>query len=134
MLYVICLKISNRNIRYVHNRSLSLFKSAIKSTETEKLYMYYLDEFLRYIKIKNYDDVISLGSKKIQTHLEDWVMHLANKGLTASTIRGKLSNPNNHPTVRSLPEPYPGFNKKHGVIEDNYVIDPKYFINLSDLS
>jgi len=75
----------------VPERSLTLFTSAIKSPTTEKLYIYYLNEFLRFVKIKNHDDVLKLGSEKIQTFLENWVMHLAEKGLKASTIRGKIS-------------------------------------------
>ena len=46
---------------------------------------------MRFIKIENYDDVPKLGSEKIQNHLEDWVMHLTERGLKAHTIRGKLS-------------------------------------------
>ncbi len=53
--------------------------------------MYSLDEFMQFIKAKNYDDVPKLDTNTIQAHLENWVMHLAQKGLKASSIRGKLS-------------------------------------------
>ena len=72
-------------------RSLTIFESAIKSPESRKIYMYSLNEFMEFIKIKDYDDVPKLDSEKIQTHLENWVMHLAKKGLKGHTIRGKLS-------------------------------------------
>lgn len=75
----------------MHNRSLTIFESAIKSPESRKIYMYSLNEFMEFIKIKDYDDVPKLDSETIQTHLENWVMHLAKKGLKAHTIRGKLS-------------------------------------------
>ena len=72
-------------------RSLTLFESAIKSPESRKIYMYSLNEFMKFIKIKNYDKVPKLNSKTIQTHLENWVLHLRDKGLKSHTIRGKLS-------------------------------------------
>lgn len=73
------------------DRSLTLFDSAIKSPESKKIYTYSLNEFMKFIKIKNYDDVTKLGSEKIQNFLENWVMNLAEKGLKAHTIRGKLA-------------------------------------------
>ncbi|MGY5146516.1 MAG: tyrosine-type recombinase/integrase [Candidatus Nitrosopumilus sp. bin_7KS] len=72
-------------------RSLTLYESAIKSPETLKIYMYSLNEFMEFIKIKDFDAIPKLGIDTIQTHLENWVMHLADKGLKSSSIRGKLS-------------------------------------------
>jgi len=45
---------------------------------------------MRFAKIKNYDDIPKLKTKKIQTLLENWVMYLAEKGLKAQSIRGKI--------------------------------------------
>jgi len=75
----------------MHNRSLTIFESAIKSPASRKIYMYSLNEFMGFIKIKDYDDVPKLDSETIQTHLENWVLHLRDKGLKSHTIRGKLS-------------------------------------------
>jgi len=73
------------------NRSLSLYRSAIKSPESFKIYKYSLDEFMRFIKIQDYDAVTQLDTRTIQAHLEDWIMHLTQKGLKSSSIKGKLS-------------------------------------------
>ncbi len=73
------------------NRTLNLYESAIKSPATKKIYMYSLNEFMEFIKIDDYDDVPKLDSEIIQTHLENWVMHLSDKGLKSNSIRGKLS-------------------------------------------
>lgn len=45
---------------------------------------------MRFAKIKNYDDIPKLRTKKIQTLLENWVMHLSDKGLKAQSIKGKI--------------------------------------------
>jgi site-specific recombinase XerD len=72
-------------------RSLTLYESAIKSPETLKIYMYSLNEFMEFIKIKGHDEITQLDTDTIQTHLENWVMHLSDKGLKSNSIRGKLS-------------------------------------------
>jgi len=75
----------------VPERSLTLYESAIKSSETLKIYMYSLNEFMEFIKIKDFDKVTKLDTDTIQTHLENWVMRLDDKGLKSNSIRGKLS-------------------------------------------
>lgn len=72
------------------SRSFRLFDSAIKSEDTRSIYNYSLSEFMRFAKIKNYDDIPKLRTNKIQALLENWVMHLAEKGLKAQSIRAKL--------------------------------------------
>jgi len=72
------------------SRSFSLFDSAIKSPETKSIYIYSLHEFMKFARIKKYDDILKLKTKKIQTLLENWVMRLSEKGLKAVTIKGKL--------------------------------------------
>jgi len=72
-------------------RALRIFESAIKTPQSRKVYMYSLDEFMEFIKIKDYDDVPKLDSEIIQTHLENWVIHLKSKELKSNSIRGKLS-------------------------------------------
>jgi len=75
----------------VNSRSLTLFESAIKSPESRKIYMYSLNEFMKFAKIQDSDEIIKLETDKIQKILEDWVIQLKNKGLKAHTIRGKLA-------------------------------------------
>lgn len=73
------------------SRSFALFDSTFKSEQTRKIYTYSLHEFMRFTKIKNYDDITKLKTDKIQKLLEDWILVLSNKGLKAATIRTKLS-------------------------------------------
>ena len=85
-----CVKINPIISMIVYSRTLTLFESAIKSPETKKNYTYSLHEFMKFIKINEYDDIPKLGSKKILNFLKDWVIHLRNKQLKANTIRAKL--------------------------------------------
>ena len=56
-------------------RSIVLFQSAIKSEKTEKLYLRHLDKFRECFIIKDCDSLISIDSKKLQTMIEDYVLH-----------------------------------------------------------
>ena len=85
-----CVKINPIISMIVYSRTLALFESAIKSPESKKNYTYSLHEFMKFIKINEYDDIPKLGSEKITNLLKDWVIHLRNKQLKANTIRAKL--------------------------------------------
>ncbi len=74
----------------VYSRTLALFESAIKSPESKRNYTYSLNEFMKFIKITDPDDIPKLGSEKIRNFLKDWIIHLRNKQLKANTIRTKL--------------------------------------------
>jgi len=54
-------------------------------------YTYSLHEFMRFAKIKNYDDIPKLTTDKIQKLLEDWIMHHAKRVKRSTTIQSKLS-------------------------------------------
>ena len=73
------------------SRSFQLFEAAIKSPKTLKNYTYSLHEFMRFAKIKNYDDIPKLTTDKIQKLLENWIMNLAKRELKSSAIQTKLS-------------------------------------------
>jgi len=77
---------------YVEGSSFENFKAGIKSDETLSVYTYSINEFLKYSKIKNYDDLVDLEPKKIQKLIEEWIIFLSNKGLKPLTIRTKLSS------------------------------------------
>ncbi len=68
-------------------RSYLLFENAIKSTETLKRYKYYLDIFIKFYHLKNYDSLVSMDSQKLQIMIEDYVMDIK-----------KRVNPNSVPT------------------------------------
>ena len=46
---------------------------------------------MKFAKIKSYDKILKVKAEQIQKLLENWVMHLAEKELKATTIRSKLS-------------------------------------------
>jgi len=75
----------------VKSRSFTLFEAAIKSPQTKQIYVYSLDEFMRFAIVQEYDDLVNLDQEKLQKTLENWILHLSKKGLKAGTIRGKLS-------------------------------------------
>jgi len=73
------------------NDSFKIFLASMKSEPTKKVYTYSLKEFMKFVNIKNYDNVLKLKTKQIQKLLTNWVLHLSGKGLTAATIKSKLS-------------------------------------------
>ena len=71
-------------------RSIVLFQSAIKSEKTEKLYLRHLDKFREYFIIKNCDSLISIDSKKLQTMIEDYVLHQRKQNLAYGSINSQV--------------------------------------------
>jgi len=72
-------------------RSLLLFYSAIKSEKTKIQYEIYLEEFLKYFIIKNYDKLSQIEPKKLQEMIEDYVIYHKSRNKSASYIAGKVS-------------------------------------------
>jgi len=68
-------------------RSFLVFENSIKSPETLKRYKYYLDIFIKFFHLKDYDSLASIDSKQLQVMVEDYVMDLK-----------KRVNPNSVPT------------------------------------
>ena len=48
------------------SKAVSFFSETIKSDFTKKSYLHHLSQFLRFTKIKDYDTMLDLDSKKIQ--------------------------------------------------------------------
>jgi len=55
-------------------RSLLLFKNSIHSEETYRVYKYELDRFISYFKLRDYNSLVSMDAKMLQTMIEDYVM------------------------------------------------------------
>ncbi len=68
-------------------RSFLIFENCIKSPETLKRYKYYVDIFIKFFHLKNYDSLAVMDSKQLQVMVEDYVMDLK-----------KRVNPNSVPT------------------------------------
>ncbi len=58
------------------SRSLLVFEQAIKSDETKKIYLYWLDKFREYSGSKTYDSLLLVDSKELQIKLEDYLFDL----------------------------------------------------------
>src|SRR5690242_12216472 len=71
-------------------RSLLIFESAIKSPHTKREYKHRLKTFLKFTRIKDYDSLASLDSDTIQSFLEDYLVHMKERGLKSVTIKNYL--------------------------------------------
>lgn len=74
----------------MNSRPFSLFEASIKSQKTKEVYVYSLHEFMRFAKIKKYDDILKFKSAGIQKLLENWVLHLKDNNKKGKTIKAKL--------------------------------------------
>ncbi len=60
-------------------RSQLVFEGAIKTEATREAYLYQLEKFREWTKIKNFDSFLQAPQKHIQELLEDYVMYLKKK-------------------------------------------------------
>ncbi len=82
----------NRQAKYLPNmqeeRSMMRFDGAIKATETRRKYIFYLNKFLEFAKIKEADGLLQLKDRYLETIIEDYVLHIR-----------KTASPNSIPTM-----------------------------------
>ena len=78
----------------LNQRSITIFHSAIKSEQTKKNYDKLLRYFQKYYIIKDFDSLISIDSKKLQTMIEDYVMYLRSENKSHAMINGTLCSLN----------------------------------------
>ena len=55
---------------------MKMFKAGVKTNATWNLYIYYLTKFKDWAEYDNFTEIIETDSKKLQTKLEDYVLHL----------------------------------------------------------
>ena len=67
------------------------FKGGIRSQETLQVYKYSLDEFMRFVSVKKYDDCVRLQPKTIQNLIKIWILDLSDRDIKGTTIRAKLN-------------------------------------------
>lgn len=60
----------------MEERCIKLLRNATKSNSTFKTYMTNLRKFRDFCRVSSYDDLVKLDPSKINTLLEDWIMHL----------------------------------------------------------
>jgi len=70
------------------SRCIDLFEGAIHSEATLKQYRYNLDKFLKFVKVRNYDELLALEDQVLQMKLEDYLFYLR-----------KTVSPNSIPTT-----------------------------------
>ena len=75
----------------LNQRSIILFHSAIKSEKTRKLYDYHLTKFKKHFIIKNEDSLISIGEKKIQRMIEDYLLYMRDQEYSYSECNNQLN-------------------------------------------
>jgi len=56
----------------MEQRALQRFESTITSKETRKKYRRHLDYFKKFVGAKDYDNIVSIPSDKIQELIEDY--------------------------------------------------------------
>jgi len=69
-------------------RCVLLLQSASKTESTYKTYLYNLDRFRKYFKIKDFESLLRIETSKINQMVEDWLMYLT-----------KRVSPNSIPTM-----------------------------------
>jgi site-specific recombinase XerD len=69
------------------------FANSIVSTETRKAYIRWLGYFMNFINIKTFDELLSLDTKSIESHIRDFIIYLRDeKKLADGTINGYVSS------------------------------------------
>lgn len=63
----------------MQQRSLLVFQNSLKSPETIKSYTWYLDKFIEYYKLRNYDSVLQIPKDQLQIMIEDYIMAVKKK-------------------------------------------------------
>ncbi len=68
------------------------FDEAIRCDSTRRSYHYNLNEFMRFAKLTDYDELAKKNTDVIQKLLENWVVSLKKKTSVANTISTKLNH------------------------------------------
>jgi len=72
-------------------RSIIVFEHAINSEHTKKQYYYWLNRFLKFCKIQDYDSLLTISPNKLQTMVEDYVFKIK-KTDQPSSVANSLSS------------------------------------------
>lgn len=84
--------IKNKTIKSMkYQKSLVVFHNMILSKATKHQYDKSLERFRDYFKIRDFDSLLLIDSKKSQEMVEDWVIHLKDRDLRASGIRAHVA-------------------------------------------
>ena len=53
---------------------LQYFLESIHSKKTQEQYLYYLDNFVRYFKLRNKESIVTIQPTKLQEMIEDFII------------------------------------------------------------
>ena len=73
----------------VKQHSLMMFEESVKSPISCKKYIYLVKLFMKYHKIKNFDDVVKINRDELQGLVETYVIHLK-KAISPNTVPAYL--------------------------------------------
>lgn len=73
------------------SRTISIFLEQIRSKKTQDAYLYYLENFVSYFKLRDIESIISIEQSKLQEMIEDYVIFQKREGLSYSYINGHKS-------------------------------------------
>ena len=71
-------------------RCLVIFEASVKSEETKKKYLFMLDKFRKWTKIKDFESLLEADEKSVQRLLEDYVISLNGK-ISPNTFNTQLA-------------------------------------------
>jgi len=66
-------------------RSFLLFTNGLKSKETVRQYIFYVEKFMKFYEIKDYNSLTKIPPEKLQIMVEDYVMDLK-KRVSPNTV------------------------------------------------
>ena len=70
--------------------SLVMFLESLKSEKTQESYQFSVQKFIKYYKLKDYDDVVGIDKKELQKMVETYVIYLKKK-ISPNTIKTYLN-------------------------------------------
>ncbi len=70
------------------SRTITIFLEQIKSAKTREMYLFYLEKFVEYFKLRDAESIVTIEPKKLQEMVEDFVIHLKRQDKSKSYING----------------------------------------------
>ena len=67
-----------------------MFLESIKSEASKKVYLFHVNNFMKYYKLKDFDSIIALGKSELQKMVETYVIHLK-KEISPNSMKGYLT-------------------------------------------
>ena len=67
-----------------------LFKNSIKTKRTYETYLYNIEKFREYYKLRDIPSIITVEPKKLEIMIEDYIMEMKNRDLSRSAVSAPL--------------------------------------------